>query len=82
MPPDLSLICMSSLIADWSPENERKMVKGLVCPLQNHEVQLPREGALPAQARAVTPVLARSSWGTEDRRVEAKQGTAFCGSEN
>ena len=28
MPPDLNLICMSSLIADWSPEKKRERLSG------------------------------------------------------
>lgn len=28
MPPDLNLICMSSLMADWSPEKKRERLSG------------------------------------------------------
>lgn len=39
VPPDLNLICMSSLIADWSPEEERERLsgkpKGLVSSPEN-----------------------------------------------
>lgn len=64
MPPDLSLICMSSLMADWSPENEEN-VKGQVCSLQTTRFNAHRK-ARPAPAHAVTPALAQSPWDTGD----------------
>lgn len=84
VPPDLNRICMSSLMADWSPEketekNERQILQGLVCSLK-YQVQLGtwKSSALDRRCSGPQPLYeACRGYRRRHDRNDGK-GTAFC----
>lgn len=75
VPPDRSRICMSSLMADWSPENEgggrvkNPQGSGLFSP--NHGAE-PCQQSAPLHRHVQQPHPGTKPWGAEDGGEEAK----------